>query len=36
MESGLEFFCIMFSKMDNRICPIIPGLMPALYTVFTH
>lgn len=31
IESGLEFFCNIFSKMDNRINIIVPQLMPTLF-----
>ncbi len=35
METGLELFCILFAKQDNRLHIIVPRIMPALFNMFT-
>jgi len=36
ISASLELFCVIFSKIDNRIVPIIPQLLPVLFQIFAN
>jgi len=36
ISASLELFCVIFSKIDNRITILIPQLLPILFQIFAN